>query len=164
MRILGIDPGSRATGYGIVEQSCGGLRFIACGVIRPPCGGGLPERLRVIHGGLEEVIATHRPAVAAIEEVFVSVNPRSALILGHARGVAMLAAIGSGLAVHEYSARIVKQSVVGYGQAAKGQVQQMVRVLLSLLSPPSSDAADALAIAICHAHRHPHVPSGGRPR
>lgn len=161
---MGIDPGSRVTGYGVIGQSGRGLEYISCGVIRPPADKGLAERLRVIHQGLSEVIATHLPTVAAVEEVFVAVNPRSALILGHARGVAMLAAIGSGLVVHEYSARVVKQSVVGYGQAAKGHVQQMVRVLLSLLTPPSSDAADALAIAICHAHRHPLIGAGGRRR
>lgn len=153
MRILGIDPGSRATGYGVVEEQNGRLRFICCGVIRTKSGDSLPVRLLAIYEGLCEVIASQRPDVAAVEDVFVSVNPRSALKLGQARGAAVIAAMSHKLPVFEYSAKHVKLGVVGYGQAGKEQVQHMIRVLLNLSSSPSSDAADALAIAICHSNR-----------
>lgn len=152
MRIIGIDPGSRTTGYGIVEFSGSRLSFVSCGTIRTASGQPLPERLKIIHQGLTEVIDTHRPTIAAVEEVFVAANPRSALILGHARGVAILAAIEHDLSIFEYSPREIKRAVVGYGQAAKEQVQQMIMVLLGLTSAPSKDAADALAVAVCHAH------------
>jgi len=153
MRILGIDPGSRATGYGIIEEAGGRLRFVSCGVIRTKNGTDLPVRLREIYAGLCGVIATHRPDEAAVEDVFVAVNPRSALKLGQARGAAILAAMNNHLPVSEYGAKQVKLGVVGYGQADKQQVQHMIRVLLQLTSSPSSDAADALALAVCHANR-----------
>jgi len=153
MRILGIDPGSRATGYGIIEEVGGRLRFVSCGVIRTKNGTDLPVRLREIYEGLCGVIATHGPDEAAVEDVFVSVNPRSALKLGQARGAAILAAMNNHLPVSEYSAKQVKLGVVGYGQADKQQVQHMIRALLQLTSSPSSDAADALALAVCHANR-----------
>ena len=153
MRILGIDPGSRATGYGIVDEQGGKLRFVACGVIRTKSGDSLPSRLQTIFEGLCEVIAIHKPDEAAVEDVFISVNPRSALKLGQARGAAILAAMSNQLPVFEYSAKHVKLGVVGYGQAGKEQVQHMIRVLLQLASSPSSDAADALALAVCHINR-----------
>lgn len=152
-RILGVDPGSRATGYGVIEKTGSRVRFVACGVIRPRRETTLYNRLLLIHNGLSEVIEKYNPLVAAIEDVFVSINPKTAIKLGHARGVAVLAAMRHGLAVHDYTPRLVKQAVVGYGQADKVQVQQMVRVLLRLSSSPSQDAADALAVAICHANK-----------
>ncbi len=152
-RTLGIDPGSRATGYGVIESEGGNHTFVVCGVIRTSSKLSFPERLKEIYTGVCEVIEAQKPDVAAVEDVFVSVNPRSALKLGHARGVAMLAAIEHGLPVYEYTPTNVKQSIAGYGQAGKEQVQQMVRVLLQLSSSPSQDAADALAVAICHANQ-----------
>lgn len=153
MRILGIDPGSRATGYGIVDQAGSRVSFVCCGVIRMPEKYSFSERLKMIFDGLTEVIETNNPQVAAVEDVFVAVNPRSALKLGHARGVAVVAAMQKGLAVFDYTPRLVKQAIVGYGQAEKQQVQHMVRVLLKLSASPSADAADALAVALCHANR-----------
>lgn len=154
IRILGIDPGSQATGYGVIEKDGSRLTFVACGVIRTSARQTFPERLKEIHAGICEVIEKYRPDRAAVEEVFVSVNPRSALKLGHARGVVILAVMQHDLALHEYSTRIVKQGVVGYGQATKAQVQHMVRVLLNLSATPSHDAADALAIALFHANHN----------
>lgn len=153
IRILGIDPGSRVTGYGIVDSQRGHLGFVACGTIRTGDSRLIADRLLLIYEGLRRVIDLHGPDVAAVEDVFMSHNPRSALKLGHARGVAVLAAMRGGLKVHDYPPRVVKQAVVGYGQAGKGQVQHMVQVLLELSSCPSSDAADALAVAVCHANR-----------
>lgn len=127
-------------------------RFVVCGVIRASESLSFVERLKEIHDGICEVILEQSPSVAAVEDVFVAVNPRSALKLGHARGVAILAALQHGLAVYEYSPRAVKQAVVGYGQAPKEQVQQMIKVLLKLSALPASDAADALAVALCHAN------------
>lgn len=151
-RILGIDPGSRVTGYGVVDQVGSDLGFVACGNIRMENGDSLSNRLLLIYEGLCKVIERYEPDVAAVEEVFLSQNPQSALKLGHARGVAVLAAMKSGLQVYDYSARAVKQAVAGYGQADKQQVQHMVTALLELSSSPSNDAADALAVAICHAN------------
>lgn len=152
-RILGIDPGSRTTGYGIIDKQGASIGFVACGTIRTAGGGNIPERLLAIYEGLQKIISLHGPDVAAVEDVFMARNPRSALKLGHARGAAVLAVMRSGLRVHDYSPRMVKQAVAGYGQADKTQVQHMVRALLDLSSEPSSDAADALAVAICHANR-----------
>ena len=152
-RIIGIDPGSRVTGYGIIDTGRGQLQFIACGVIKTTTKYPFSHRLNEIFEGINEVVQVHRPAVAAVEDVFLATNPRSALKLGHARGAAVVAAMQNGLAVFDYSARAVKQAVAGYGQADKKQVQHMVRVLLSLSGSPSSDAADALAVAICHANQ-----------
>lgn len=152
LRIIGIDPGSRATGYGIIDTDGRSLEFVACGVIRTASSQPLPERLKDIHDGICEVIAKYRPHDAAVEDIFTAANPRSALKLGHARGVALLAAMQHALPVSEYSPRLVKQSVAGYGQATKEQVQHMVQTLLVLASSPSHDAADALAVAICHAN------------
>jgi crossover junction endodeoxyribonuclease RuvC len=152
-RILGIDPGSRATGYGVIDCSGSQLGFVACGTIRTAGSQPMGERLLAIYEGLRRVIELHGPEVAAVEDVFMSRNPRSALKLGHARGVAVLAAMRGGLPVHDYPPRVVKQAVVGYGQAGKEQMQRMVSVLLELSAVPGSDAADALAVAICHANR-----------
>jgi crossover junction endodeoxyribonuclease RuvC len=152
-RVIGIDPGSRVTGYGVIDSSPGGLHFVACGTIKTTAKAPFAHRLNEIFDGINEVIQLHGPAVAAVEDVFLATNPRSALKLGHARGAAVVAAMQNGLAVHDYSPRAVKQAVAGYGQAEKGQVQHMVRVLLALTASPSADAADALAVAICHANR-----------
>jgi len=152
LRILGIDPGSRITGYGVIDKVGDAVRFVSCGAIRVSAAASFPVRLQEIHTGIVEVIATLRPDVAAVEDIFVAVNPRSALKLGHARGVLILAAMEQGLPVHEYAARMVKQAVAGYGQASKAQVQQMVRAILSLSGSPSEDAADGLAVALCHAN------------
>ncbi|HEV8078957.1 MAG TPA: crossover junction endodeoxyribonuclease RuvC [Marinobacter sp.] len=149
--ILGVDPGSRITGYGIIRVEGRHTEYIDSGCIRV---GDKPmaERLRVIFQSLVTLIAEFRPEEFAIEQVFMARNPDSALKLGQARGVAIVAAATNGLEVHEYSARQVKQAVVGSGSAVKAQVQHMVQVLLSLSRKPQEDAADALAIALCHAH------------
>jgi crossover junction endodeoxyribonuclease RuvC len=151
MRILGIDPGSVATGFGVVERVEGRVVHRAHGTLRPRRGAPLAERVAALWRGVSEVIATHEPDVAAVEQVFVSSSPRSALVLGQARG-AVLAALGeAGLRVHEYGARTVKMALTGAGAADKAQMQRMVRSALSLQATPGSDAADALAVAICHA-------------
>jgi crossover junction endodeoxyribonuclease RuvC len=151
VRILGIDPGLRITGFGLLERDGQKLRYVASGVVRTPAGE-LPQRLKAILDALSTVIAQHGPDQVAIEKVFVNVNPESTLLLGQARGAAICAAVARGLPVAEYTALQVKQSVVGNGHAAKQQVQEMVRRLLALPGDPSADAADALACAICHAH------------
>jgi crossover junction endodeoxyribonuclease RuvC len=151
LRILGIDPGLRVTGFGIIEKSGNKLHYVTSGCVRSGAGD-LSARLKTILDGLAEVIATNQPQEVAIEKVFVNVNPQSTLALGQARGTAICAAVLAGLPVAEYTALQVKQSVVGKGHAAKGQVQHMIRRLLVLPGDPSPDAADALACAICHAH------------
>lgn len=151
-RILGIDPGSRVTGYGIVDSDHGQLIFVSCGVIRTNPKYPTAVRLNEIFDGINEVIQLHGPEVVAMEDVFLSSNPRTAIKLGQARGAAMVAAMQNGLSVTDYSPRQVKQAAVGFGNAQKEQVQHMVKVLLSLNKSPSSDAADALAVAICHAN------------
>lgn len=152
MRIIGIDPGSRATGYGLVLKEGNRLIHIDNGVIRPPAKAELPERLLAIHRELDSVIKEYSPDHAAIEQVFMSQNAQAALKLGQARGAALLALAQAGLQVGEYSPMQVKSSVVGYGRAAKSQVQQMVKALLNLPEIAQEDASDALAVAICHAH------------
>ena len=151
MRILGIDPGLRITGFGLVEKQGSRLGYIASGVIKSG-EGELPQRLGVIFASLRELLAEHQPDCAAIEKVFVNVNPQSTLLLGQARGAAISALVAHQLPVAEYTALQIKQAVVGQGKAAKEQVQEMVRRLLSLPAAPGADAADALACAICHAH------------
>ena len=151
VRILGIDPGLRATGFGLVDRAGQQVIYVASGVIRTP-DGALPERLKAILDSLSQVIAEHRPDQVAVEKVFVNVNPASTLLLGQARGAAICAAVSCRLPVSEYTALQVKQAVVGKGHAGKEQVQDMVRRLLALPGDPSADAADALACAICHAH------------
>lgn len=149
-RILGIDPGSRTTGYGVVDSDRGALRFVACGVIKTTTNMPFNYRLNQIFSGINEVIQVHGPTEAAVEEVFMATNPGSALKLGQARGAAVVAAMQNNIEVADYSAKQIKQAVAGYGQADKTQIQHMVRVLLGLNKAPSSDAADALAVAICH--------------
>lgn len=152
IRILGIDPGSGATGWGVIEAAGSRLSFLAAGVIRPKRALSRAERLAAIHEGLAHLIAEWTPAEAAVEETFVNASPRDALVLGEARGVALLAPALAGLSVAEYAANTVKKSVVGRGHADKTQVQAMVRVLLPTSGAQAADAADALAVAICHAH------------
>lgn len=151
-RILGIDPGLRNCGWGIVESEGNRLRFVACGVLRPPTAGPLAERLAYLHQGLLALMRDHAPEEAAVEETFVNQGARSALQLGQARGVALMTPASVGLPVAEYAANLVKKSVVGAGHADKVQVQLMVKTLLPGADFKSADAADALAIAICHAH------------
>jgi len=152
VRILGIDPGLRVTGFGVIEKHGNQLHYVASGCIKSNDREQLPSRLGTLFDGISEVIATYRPDQAAVEIVFVNVNPQSTLLLGQARGAAMTALVHGGLSVAEYTALQVKQAVVGHGKAAKQQVQDMVVRLLKLEGAPSSDAADALACAICHAH------------
>ena len=151
VRILGIDPGLRVTGFGVIDVEGQLLHYVASGCIKTP-EGELPERLKVILNSLGVVIAQHKPDQAAVEKVFVNVNPQSTLLLGQARGAAICAAVLADLPVGEYTALQVKQAVVGKGHAEKEQVQLMVQRLLKLSGTPSPDAADALACAICHAH------------
>ena len=150
-RILGIDPGLNRTGYGVIEVGSGTLCCIDCGVIRVPPAE-LPERLQTILRELAQVIRRNAPQEASVEKVFVNINPQSTLLLGQARGAAICAAVDAGLTVHEYTALQVKQATAGYGRADKIQMQKMVQRLLGLEHAPPSDAADALACAICHAH------------
>lgn len=149
--ILGIDPGSRLTGYGIIRQSGRQLTYLGSGCIRTH-NGEMPQRLKIIYAGVSEIIRQFQPDYFAIEQIFMAKNADSALKLGHARGAAIVAAVHHDLPVFEYAARLVKQSVTGSGGAEKGQVQHMVRTLLKLPSSPQADAADALAIAITHCH------------
>jgi crossover junction endodeoxyribonuclease RuvC len=151
MKILGIDPGLRTTGFGLIDQQGSKLSYIASGTIKTP-DADLPQRLKVILNSVAEVIRTYQPDCAAIEKVFVNVNPQSTLLLGQARGAAICALVSADLAVAEYTALQVKQSVAGHGKAQKQQVQDMVQRLLALPGLPGTDAADALGVAICHAH------------
>ena len=153
MRIFGIDPGSERTGYGCVETDGSRHRIVLCGAVSTPALATFPEKLLMIHSRLCVLIAEARADCVAIENIFYAANVRSALKLGHARGVAMLAAVEAGLPVMEYTPAEIKRAVVGYGRADKNQVQQMVKLILGLAAAPSPhDAADALAVAICHAH------------
>lgn len=165
--ILGIDPGSRITGYGIVRDTGKSCEYVASGCIRTGSGE-LPERLRAVFAGVSEVIRLHSPVHMAIEQVFLARNADSALKLGQARGAAIVAAAELGLDIAEYTATQVKQAIVGTGGADKEQVQMMVMHLLKLIKKPQIDASDALAIALCHAHHRqsliPHGLGGGRRR
>jgi len=153
VRVFGIDPGSARTGYGCVETDGNHHQLIACGAIASPARSALPERLHRIHDGLGKLLAAHRPDCVAIENLFHAKNVKSALVLGHARGVAVLAAVEAGVPVVEYTPAEVKLAVTGYGRAEKVQLQRMVALLLGLDHAPSPhDAADAIALAICHAH------------
>lgn len=153
--ILGIDPGSRLTGYGIIEQSGRNFVYLGSGCIKTAAAGNeLAARLQIIFSGVSELIMQFKPEMFAIEQVFMAKNPDSALKLGHARGAAIVAATQAGLPVTEYSARQIKQAVVGTGAADKSQVQHMVKSILKLPGMPQEDAADALAAALCHAHSH----------
>ena len=152
VRILGIDPGLRITGFGVIDKTGQKLAYVASGCVRSNEADPLPQRLKTLLDGIGEVIASYAPAEAAIEKVFVNVNPQSTLLLGQARGAAISALVLDGLPVAEYTALQIKQAVVGHGKAAKEQVGHMVARLLQLPGEPSADAADALACAICHAH------------
>ena len=151
-RIIGIDPGLRRTGWGVIECEGTKLAFVACGSVNADERESLAERLAFIHKGLAGIIERYMPHEAAVEETFVNAGARSALILGQARGVALLTPAARGLPVAEYAANLVKKSVVGTGHADKGQIQLMVKTLLPAADFKGADAADALAIAICHAH------------
>ena len=151
LRILGIDPGLRVTGYGIIDKQGQNLLYVASGVIRTEQGE-LPGRIQTIFAGIGEILATFQPEAAAVEKVFVNVNPQSTVLLGQARGATIAALTHAGQPVFEYTALQVKQAVVGNGHADKQQVIHMVTRLLKLSGEPSPDAADALACAICHAH------------
>ena len=153
MIILGIDPGLRTTGFGVIHKQGTKLRYIASGTIKSG-EGDLPTRLKVILDGVSELTAIYTPDCAAIEKVFVNVNPQSTLLLGQARGAAICGLVSASLRVAEYSPTQIKQAVTGTGKAAKTQVQEMVARLLALPGLPGSDAADALGVAICHANTH----------
>ena len=152
MRLLGLDPGLRTTGWGIIDVSGNNLRHVAHGCVRSTSTAPLAARLLQLHRGLNEVIETYKPAAAAVEETFVNKNPNSTLKLGQARGVVLLAPALAGIEVFEYATNLVKKSVVGSGHADKRQITAMVCRLLPGCVPQNSDAADALAVAICHAH------------
>ncbi len=152
MRILGIDPGTRITGYGIIDVEGNRLRHVDNGIVKTRSSDPLPLRLKAIYDGLTVVLKEFSPEAVAIEQVFMAKNPKAALTLGHARGTAVIASVNLDLDVHEYSALQVKSAVVGYGHAAKQQVQHMVKTLLNLPEVAQEDAADALAVAICHAN------------
>lgn len=152
MLIIGLDPSLTCTGWGVVAKSGSRLSHVANGQIRTDAALSLPERLVMIDRELTDVILLHRPDTSAVEEVFVNKNPQSTLKLGHARGVVLLALARAGLPVHEYATRLVKKALVGTGAAEKAQVQAMLRVLLPGVQLAGADAADALAVAICHAH------------
>ena len=174
MKIFGIDPGSARTGYGCVERRGNRHHLIACGALAAPATATFPDRLQHIHQRLTELLADCRPDCVAVETIFHSRNVRSALKLGHARGVALLAASEAGLCVYEYAPAEIKRAVVGYGRAEKPQIQQMVKLLLGLDAVPAPhDVADALAVAICHLHNSTgatadairrHKPARGAPR
>ena len=153
--ILGIDPGLRHTGWGVITSEGSSLRFVACGAIHPPASGELAARLHHLHEQLEQVIRLYQPESCAIEQTFVSTNAASTLKLGNARGALLLSLAIQGLRVAEYDATMVKKTVTGSGRADKGQIERMVRMLLpACTEAASSDAMDALAVAITHAHHH----------
>ena len=158
VRILGLDPGLRRTGWGVVESAGNALSFIACGCIETNEKADLSNRLAALHEGLAAVLARYAPEEAAVEETFVNADARGALKLGQARGIALLVPAQAGLKVAEYAPTVVKKSVVGAGRAEKSQVRMMIGVLLPKADPQTEDACDALAIAICHAH-HRNAPA-----
>jgi len=150
--VLGIDPGSRKTGFGIVNVTGGKPSYVSSGVIRLPVQAPIPQRLGVLFDNLEQIIAEFAPVELSIEEVFMAKSAGAALKLGHARGAAIAICVRHGLEVHEYAARLIKQAVVGTGAATKDQVQHMVKTTLGLPASPQEDAADALAAALCHVY------------
>jgi len=153
MLVLGIDPGTATTGYGLVREAETGPAMVAYGVITTPAGAPMPERLLTLYGGLQQIIALHSPDTGAVEKLFFQKNVTTAMTVGQARGVALLALAEAGIGVGEYTPRDVKQAVAGYGGADKPQIQRMVRAILNLPEiPRPDDAADALAVAICHLH------------
>lgn len=163
MRILGIDPGLQKTGWGIIHSEGHRLSFVACGLVKTTKGLNLPDRLAEIDKGINAVLEQFKPEQAAIEETFVNTNAASSLKLGAARGVAMVVPARMGLVVGEYPANLVKKSVVGAGKAGKDQVGMMIRTLLPACGEISEDEADALAVAICHAHHaHSNALMGGK--
>lgn len=154
MRILGIDPGLRVTGFGLIDRQGAQLHYVASGTIKTSLEsvGDLPSRLKVLYDGVRQVISTYQPDVASIEIIFVNTNPQSTLLLGQARGACITGLVSKDLEVFEYTALQLKKSVVGYGRASKTQIQEMVKRLLQLPTLPGPDAADALGVAITHAH------------
>lgn len=152
MRLIGLDPGLTHTGWGVIESVGDRLRFVACGRVSPPTDLTLAARLDALYRGLGTILDEHGPKTAAVEETVVNANPGSSLKLGHARGVVLLAAAHAGLDVHEYASKTVKRALVGTGSADKRQVAAMVQRLLPLAGSVRADAADALAVALCHAH------------
>ena len=159
-RLLGIDPGSRITGFGVIDLVGSQRVYVASGCIRTRAGAPLTERIKTLLEGLSEVVAAYQPGEAAVEQVFVNVNPSATLMLGQARGAVLSALVMAGLPISDYTALQVKQSVVGHGKADKEQVQHMVVRLLGLTGTPQADAADALAVALCHAN-HSHAAIAG---
>jgi crossover junction endodeoxyribonuclease RuvC len=152
IRILGLDPGLRRTGWGVVECAGNRLTYIACGAVETNDQDALASRLAALHEGLAAVVALHQPDEAAVEETFVNADPRAALKLGQARGIVLLVPAQAGLPVAEYAPNLVKKSIVGAGRAEKVQIRKMIAVLLPKAEPETEDAADALAVAITHAH------------
>lgn len=152
IRILGIDPGLRRTGWGVIDVDASRLTFVACGSVATDAGAAIAERLLAIHAGLSRVIGQHGPAESAVEATFVNKDAAATLKLGQARGVALLVPAQAGLQVAEYAPNLVKKSIVGAGHCEKAQIRMMVGMLLPKADPQSEDAADALAVAICHAH------------
>jgi crossover junction endodeoxyribonuclease RuvC len=152
MIILGVDPGSARAGFGLVVEEKRSLRHLVHGVVQGGSSNGLPHRLHRIYQAFGEIIEKHRPDTVAVEGIFHARNAKSSLILGHARGVILLACVEAGMEVNEYSPLQIKQAVTGYGQAGKEQIRYMIRSILELKEPPPMDASDALAVAICHAH------------
>ena len=154
MRVFGVDPGSLRTGYGCIDTDGSRHRLVACGAIATPAAAAFPDKLLAIYRGLSQLLRTHRPDCVVVENVFHATNVRSALKLGHARGVALLSAVEGGYPLVEYTPAEIKLAIVGYGRAEKHQVGEMVRLLLGLDEVPHPhDASDALAVAICHVHR-----------
>ena len=156
-RIIGIDPGLRRSGWGVIDCEGTKLAFVACGSVNSDERDSLAERLAFIHRGLSEIVERYAPHEAAVEETFVNADPRTALKLGQARGIALVVPAQAGLRVAEYAPNLVKKTIVGAGRAEKAQIRLMIRVLMPKADPQSDDAADALAIAICHAHHRQNV-------
>ena len=152
MRLLGLDPGLRATGWGVIEVDGNSLSHVADGVVRPDVNAPMSDRLAALHAELRRIVVDYAPDEAAVEETFANRNPASTLKLGQARGVVMLAPAQAGIPVAEYAANVIKKSLVGAGHADKGQIGAMVRILLPGSAAETADAADALAVAVCHAH------------
>jgi crossover junction endodeoxyribonuclease RuvC len=152
MKILGVDPGSRVTGYGIIEKSFKGLAVVGYGEIKPPKNASLTTALASVYEALSRLIVEMKPDAMAVEDIFYGKNVQSLIKLGHIRGVTLLAGAQQGITVYEYTPLEIKKAVVGYGRAEKSQVQAMVKAILQLRETPTADAADALAVAICHAH------------
>lgn len=164
IRVLGIDPGTRVVGYGVLDLAGPDVDYVECGVLRLPTDESIPQRLHRLVTAIDEVIGELRPGVLAIEAAFHGVNAMSALKLGQARGAILALAVARGLEIEEYPPAMVKKAVVGHGRATKAEIQARVRLLCRLRREPSSDAADALAIALCYGHTRHAPPAGGGPR